>query len=1049
MVINKYNLKSREKFQVEPGSPCKWKLIHKLFATEPRKITGLTWQKLLPKNAQALAEVIEEITDSSTPYEHQEQAIRHLISLNKKKKDLIINGGTFSGKSLSFIVPSIVKLLNKETDFIAFFYPSKQLLLDQFERVKEYLVKFWEKTGIRLTCDKYSGDTGKSNEITIDQELQAVEQNPPNILLGTFDKVWYQIQEGNNNPLIEKMKKACYLVFDEIHAFDGYAAANIRGFIDVHKKINPGSQVVLSSATIADVEVFRDDFLPTARIITCPPVRGEQEFVGTTIEHTISLLVDIWKDFEKKPGKVCLVFLDSKEDIELLTKVLCQKLKDDCPFFDSATVEMIHADLPYHHRKKILDEIRKGNKNIIKILIASSVLELGVNIPNIQTVINIGIPITQKDGIVQRMARNRSVPGERRANAFIFDLSKKRDSFYWNNIEMLKEIIETNACNPILYPKLNPKIMAGQIILHLRYGINDIEKIMQFFLKQGNQYYQVARQQYTKFVTLGVLKKGNDGKIMFTSKGEEKLKVQAKKKNQLVPFSIRAIKNNWSIKMEMGSSNWNGKNTSNLGKISSRDVLWKGLPDNIITRNKEQYIVTDFDRQLETIYVKKLLSKEKNISHPFGLTNRLLDPQITSGIFAKKAKGTDLMDIRFGQVFIKQQPFAICNSNSDKIGFNKSIDKSDGSSFWQELSRERSEELAITEESDGIIFSLKSDFVKSKELTIKKLLDYFGKVLQIEVEVVLSIPSNEFALAFNTNQLAVYDKGNPNGNSEYLFVNLQKTAEKALKRLTNCSCTDGCKNCYGEILGLFPKGLKESLKVLFDDLTRITEMELAEELLSEINPEQMNFKENKIIAFSDIHLTNMLCYQEEFYEALKQQSKQADIIIINGDLLDTISEESYQAFNEFKKMAIKEGFWSKLVLIRSSSIHDGNLEEFTGFLHQDYVEVEVGSEHVVFVHGNKVGLDASIIKDKGVESAALHAKQMLISDGRLWLPDIRSETHLVFGHLHTRFYNERYRVYGLGHWTRKGNPYHQQCIMILSSSFQDTLKLFSYTDLRC
>ena len=206
----------------------------------------------------------------------------------------------------------------------------------------------------------------------------------------------------------------------------------------------------------------------------------------------------------------------------------------------------------------------------------------------------------------------------------------------------------------------------------------------------------------------------------------------------------------------------------------------------------------------------------------------------------------------------------------------------------------------------------------------------------------------------------------------------------------------------------------------------------------------MNFKENRIIAFSDIHLTNKLCFQEEFFEALKEQSKQADIIIINGDLLDTISEDSYQAFSEFKSMAIREGFWSKLVLIRSSSIHDGNLEQFTGVLHQDYVEVEIGSEQVLFVHGNRIGINPSLVDKTSIGKAVFEAKKALIKPGKIWLPDILPETHLVIGHVHLRFYNERFRVYGSGHWTKKGDPYNQRCMIILDPNSLDVPKIVSF-----
>ncbi|MHA1126283.1 MAG: DEAD/DEAH box helicase [Candidatus Heimdallarchaeota archaeon] len=692
MVKNNSGFKRKETFPLTTHNRRDWLTIGKFPATQPSKKINLTWQELLPSNAQLLAEVVEEITGSANPYEHQEQAIKHLLNISAKS-NLIINGGTFSGKSISFIIPGIVKQLNNETDFVVIFYPSKQLLLDQFERVKEYLVKLEEKSGIRLTCKMYSGDIGKTSKSNHriapvhQEELDATEQNPPNILLATFDKVWFQVKKGKKNPLIDKIMAAQYIVFDEIHAFDGYAAANIKGFIAIHKKVNPRSQFVLSSATIANVEGFRDDFLPTAKIITCPPVRGEQEFLGTTIDHAVSLLAELWKELETMPGKVCLVFLDSKEDIEFLTNQLCQKLKEDDPFFDKETVEIIHADLPYYHRKRVLDEIRKEVRNKIRIVISSSVLELGVNIPNIQVVINIGIPITQKDGIVQRFARNRSVPGERRVNVFLFDLSKQRDSFYWNHRGILKEILETNACNPILYPKQNPMILAGQIILHLRYGIIDFGEIMQFFLDQGTEVYRLARLQYTKLVSLMVLKKEVDGKILFTSQGEKKLIVQAKKKNHLIPFSIRAIKNNWSIeKIRKTSSGWHGNSTTSLGKISTRGVLKKGLPGNIITRNKEQFLVTEIDQQSRIVYVKKLITKE-NSFYSSRFNNRLFDPQITIDVFPKKVKGTKIVDIGFGQVFIKQQPAALVNSNPDELILNSINEKTKRSFFLARIIR--------------------------------------------------------------------------------------------------------------------------------------------------------------------------------------------------------------------------------------------------------------------------------------------------------------------------------------------------------------------------
>jgi ATP-dependent helicase YprA (DUF1998 family)/predicted phosphodiesterase len=1042
-----------EKYPIKATKPRQWTTIYKQPASLPQKELNLCWQDLLPSYAQSLAEVIESIIGSAHPYMHQKQALEYLLESTTKRENtgLIINGGTYSGKSLSFSIPGIVKLLGEETDFIVVFYPSKQLLLDQFERMKEYLVRLEETSGARLTCKVYSGDIGKTkanNEVLAQehqQELYGTEQNPPNILLATFDKVWYQLIAGKKTPLLEKIMECQYLVFDEIHAFEGFAAAIIRGFVKIHLKRNPLCHVILSSATIDNVDGFRDDFLPNARIITCPPVRGDQEYLGITVDHVVSILAELWDELESTPGKFCLVFLDSKAEIEVLFGKLCQKLKQDNSFFDEGTVGMIHADLPYYQRKKILDEVRKKLENNIRILLSSSVLELGVNLPNIQVVINIGIPITQKDGIIQRMARNRSIPGDKRVNIFMFNLADRRDAFYWNHQELLADILETNACNPILYPKQNSKILAGLIILHLRYGFTKFDKLMQYFLQDGVDVYQLARQQYTKLVSLMVLKK-EYGEILFTSQGESIVREQAMNDKNLIPFSIRAIASNWSIIQEVGlQSNWNTNKSIQIGSISARDVLRRALPGNIIVRNKQKFLVTEINHYDTSIRVKKFVTKEQGFFSQ--KSNRLYDPTVTLGVFPKKTRGTKLLEVKFGQLFVHRRPAAVANFNPDNRYSQEIRQQADQSFFWQKLTPQESEEFALTEQSEGIVFSLMTDLPKSNNLTNKKVLEYFGKVLRIEIEAVLSIPITELTLVYNANQLALYDKGGSNGNTAFLFTQFQRVAQQALKRLNNCPCNRGCEYCYGEILGLLPEGMKTILQTLIKDLARIEGQTQAREL-SAVPDYQLNYQESRIVALSDIHLTSEYCYQEEFFEAITLLTKQADVFLINGDLLDKVSEEGWEAFRKLRTLALQEGFWSKLVFIRSSSIHDGNLEQFSGLLHEDYARFELGSEQVLFVHGNKVGINTTTMKENSMEPTAIKSKRELVERGRSWLPTITPETHLVFGHLHTRFYNERFRVYGLGHWTVKGAPYHHQCVMILDSSFFDTLRLFSYKELK-
>jgi len=100
---------------------------------------------------------------------------------------------------------------------------------------------------------------------------------------------------------------------------------------------------------------------------------------------------------------------------------------------------------------------------------------------------------------------------------------------------------------------------------------------------------------------------------------------------------------------------------------------------------------------------------------------------------------------------------------------------------------------------------------------------------------------------------------------------------------------------------------------------------------------------------------------------------------------------------------------------------------------------------VLFVHGNKIGINPADVKKTNEEGATIVAKGKLVDKGRSWLPKITKETHLVIGHLHKRFYNEKYRVYGIGHWTKKGKKFDKKCYLIIdSSNTLNELQLQSY-----
>jgi len=184
--------------------------------------------------------------------------------------------------------------------------------------------------------------------------------------------------------------------------------------------------------------------------------------------------------------------------------------------------------------------------------------------------------------------------------------------------------------------------------------------------------------------------------------------------------------------------------------------------------------------------------------------------------------------------------------------------------------------------------------------------------------------------------------------------------------------------------------------------------------------------------FGDVHFGHPKCYRKEFLEAITLVAPRVDVIILNGDFLDKTTDEARKLFKEFIEYAKKEGFLTKLFFVRSSSIHDGVLDEFWELPMADYAELNTNIGKVICIHGNKVGLHA-VVEGKE-ELAAIKAKNGLIAGKRKWLPKITQEHHVIFSHLHRRFYNERERVYGTGCWVPSIDQRNEKIVMIIDDS---------------
>ncbi|MCE7744095.1 MAG: DEAD/DEAH box helicase [Candidatus Heimdallarchaeota archaeon] len=740
--------------------------------------------------APPLGAIAAEMTSSDFPFSHQQETIINLLSEDNSHRPIILRGGTGSGKTLAFLLPAISLILQGKIDFVVVFYPMKQLIEDQFFNLKKLLLKIFKQTGKQITTKTYHGEQGLNNDeqSAWDKELLETEQNPPNILLATFDKIFYQLIHNQEKGCLlhNKIKDAKYIVFDEIHALKGLPAAYIHYFLLVHKMRNPTCRLILSTATIAEIEQFSKEFLTLKKelentlepmVIESNPVRGTIAVRAIMSESFLPLLTMVEKELPK--GTVAFVFVDSKRKIEQYANKLGLKLKKEQAFYDSGKICVLHANLHPKVRKQALIDVREGK---VKIVITSAVSELGLNLSNVQTIINVGWPVSGKDGLLQRIARERSKPNEHKVIYLVFDLENPRDKLFYSNLYLIKDILEDYQCTPMLYPEKNQKVITTTIILLLVYGFKNYNEIISFF---GRELKLNIEKCLTILLCQAIIQK--NGQILSL------VETDSKAFKKLIAKSIRAIAENWTINFQ------EGMDERIIGFFTQEEIIRGGLPGNIILINKIPYLVKSFNSKRRKIGVGLVSIPTTNQSLA---SNVLTSPKIMMGLFPKKRKLSSCVTLKLGELTVTKRPKLIV-----KFSLNNSKNS------FQYFPPTDSEKIAYTfeDKSFGLLMNIAEVF-QDPLLSLfasktKEMLACLALVLKTQIELTLQIPQSELAIAYNESQFAIYDRGGENGNVQQVFKELQLVVEQAINRLESCSCLDGCEKCYGrDFTKLLPRG---------------------------------------------------------------------------------------------------------------------------------------------------------------------------------------------------------------------------------------------------
>jgi len=156
-------------------------------------------------------------------YTHQLQA----LAKAQNNQSYVVTTGTGSGKSLSFFIPMIDRILKeKEQDKeqrtrAIVIYPMNALANSQLEELDKFLFDYQEGEA-PFTVARYTGQESPA-------QREAIAQNPPDILLTNFmmlELILTRYEEVDRR-VVENCKGLEFLVLDELHTYRGRQGADV------------------------------------------------------------------------------------------------------------------------------------------------------------------------------------------------------------------------------------------------------------------------------------------------------------------------------------------------------------------------------------------------------------------------------------------------------------------------------------------------------------------------------------------------------------------------------------------------------------------------------------------------------------------------------------------------------------------------------------------------------------------------------------------------------------------------------------------------------
>lgn len=361
-------------------------------------------------------------------------------------KNVIITTSTASGKTLSFLLPVISKILDDPSARAIFIYPTKALAHDQYRNFIPFLEYFGPK---RIQAGIYDGDTPPNERARIRKNANIILTNPeminssflPNHSLFGFNHIFSRLK---------------FVVIDELHAYRGAFGSHMANIMRRMNRIcryyKSSPQFLTSSATIANpvelaeniccekfVHVDNDGSPSGEKAIYFwqPPYIGDTQYRRSPEEEASELIPDLVDE-----GTRFITFCKSRREVEVALKESRDRLTN-MEGKPSLGKDLSHLVAGYRggytpeERKEIEEKLSSGKLSGV---ISTNALELGIDIGKLDLSIVCGFPGT-KASFWQQLGRA-GRRGDVSYGILIFDVSPIDQYIAVNNGWLLQSGVE-------------------------------------------------------------------------------------------------------------------------------------------------------------------------------------------------------------------------------------------------------------------------------------------------------------------------------------------------------------------------------------------------------------------------------------------------------------------------------------------------------------------------------------------------------------------------------------------------------------------------------